>query len=94
MVAVAAATLAAAVRWRAVLTGAFGSGRGAVIFQGYWNDPDAPDAAGKVGAEYVHVPGAEYICAECCYFDAAKRDRCWPVLGTISPGGSCNKWTP
>jgi hypothetical protein len=59
----------------------------------YWNDPHAPSGAGKAGCEYVRVPGANYTCAECRYFDP-NRSRCWPVLGVIAPQASCNKWTP
>lgn len=58
----------------------------------YWNDQDAPKGIGKKGAEYVYVPGANYTCAECTYFNGT--DGCSPVRGTISPRGSCNFWTP
>lgn len=59
----------------------------------FWNVADAPSAVGKAACEYVYIPGADYTCVECIYFDPT-RDECWPVVGHISPFASCNKWVP
>lgn len=55
--------------------------------------PNTPQGVGIQKTEYVEVAGANYTCAQCIFFDAI-RNRCWPVTGAISPGGSCNKWMP
>lgn len=59
----------------------------------YWNDKNAPrGGATKEEAEFVHVPGSGYRCDECKFWQG--HNHCTPVLGWISPGGSCNKWMP
>lgn len=59
----------------------------------YWNEKDAPQGVGKSKAEYVFVPGSNYTCDECKFFDFSS-DTCTPVVGDIAPKASCNKWMP